>query len=67
MKSFYIPKASIAEAEEDTSRPKTKGKDKKETLMKVHMLFIKVENQLFMLSKVRNFQQKQHKVKDSKY
>ena len=39
-----IPKASIVEAEEDTSRPKTKGKYKKETLMKVHVLFIKVEN-----------------------
>ena len=31
------------------------------------MLFMKVENELLMLSKVEYFQQKQQKVKDPKY
>ena len=56
--SIYTQKASIVEVEEDQSnllknivefknksRPKNKeGKDEKEILMKVHMLFMKVEN-----------------------
>ena len=34
----------------NTSRPKTKeGKDKKEILMELHMLLMKVENELLML------------------
>ena len=39
------------------SRPRTiEDKDIKNRLMKVHMLFIKVENYLSMLSKVEYFQ-----------
>ena len=38
------------------SRPRTaEGKDKKEILMKVYMLLVKVENQLLMLPKVEYF------------
>ena len=58
--SIYTHKASIVEAEDDQrnllenitefnnkSRPRIKeGKDKKEILMKVHVLFMKVENLL---------------------
>ena len=56
--SIYTCKVKIVEAEEDQrnllenilefdnkSRPKTKeGKSRKEILMKVHMLFVKVKN-----------------------
>ena len=42
--------------EYNKSRPRTiEGKDKKEILMKVHMLLVKVENQLLMLPKVEYF------------
>ena len=44
------------------SRPRRiGGKDKKDKLMKVHMLFMKVENLFLTLSEVEYFQQKKHK------
>ena len=38
---------------------------KKEILMKVHILFIKVENQLLMLSKMIYFRLRKHRQKDA--
>ena len=63
-------KANMVELEEDKSnllnnilefnnksRPRSKeGKDKKEILMKEHMLFTRVKNHLLMISKVKDFQ-----------
>ena len=44
------------------SRPRRiGGKDKKDKLMKVHMLFMKVENLFLTLSEVEYFQQKKRK------
>ena len=44
------------------SRPRRiGGKDKKDKLMKVHMLFMKVENLFLTLLEVEYFQQKKHK------
>ena len=66
--SIYVGKINTDEAKMDQSyllknlvefnksRPRTiEGKDKKEILMKVHMLLVKVENQLLMLPKVEYF------------
>ena len=41
-----------------------KVKMKKDILMKVNMLFMRVEKKLSILSKVESFDQNQHKVKD---
>ena len=69
-KSIYSQKASIVKSEENQSnvlknivefnnksRLKNKeGKDKKHIFMKVHMLFMKFQNKLLMLSKKEYFQ-----------
>ena len=53
MDQSYLLKSLV---EFNKSRPRTiEGKDKKEILMKVHMLLVKVENQLLMLPKVEYF------------
>ena len=43
------------------------GKDKKEILMAVHMLFMKVEKQFLMLFKVEYLETKKDKVDNLKY